>query len=388
MKRISLILVLCVITVLLVASYFVYLNPTTKKNVKPEALIELKKEEAGELIINQGDSIYFSAKNSTDKDGNIEKYSWDFGDGSSSDNVDSEHTYDEPGVYNVSLTVVDNDGNKDVTWMTIKVNDFPVAIAKIDNYFEPNSNRFPIYEWIFFNATDSYDPDGSFEELKFYWDFGDGKNSTITNPKHQFDAIGYFNVSLTVIDKHSGTATNSLELLIVLRTYRIEWILKQKEEVIEPNGYTLEGESTEVLSELQQVQLANVKVNLSWSDRQPFLKNNQSEGEDSFELQFITPENVSDTQNSSSGNISVGIEYRSALKEKNYDAKTADEAITIAIEDAEFTDEGSGEWLFNVSALECKGGSWLDGQFDLDVGNFWNLKVIFYYFEYEITEIT
>ena len=53
---------------------------------------------------------YFDAAASSDADGRIISYSWDFGDGTVSDKVRPVKAYSKEGVYTVSLTVTDNDG--------------------------------------------------------------------------------------------------------------------------------------------------------------------------------------------------------------------------------------------------------------------------------------
>ncbi len=59
-----------------------------------------------------GVDVRFDASNSYDQDGFIMYYLWDFGDGFTLNTTNSIvlHTYSEPGSYNVTLTVVDNDG--------------------------------------------------------------------------------------------------------------------------------------------------------------------------------------------------------------------------------------------------------------------------------------
>ena len=54
-----------------------------------------------------------SGSTSTDPDGTITGYSWDFGDGGTASGVAPGHTYDEPGTYVVTLTVTDNEGGTD-----------------------------------------------------------------------------------------------------------------------------------------------------------------------------------------------------------------------------------------------------------------------------------
>ena len=66
-------------------------------------------------------SIIFNASGSRDFDGFIVRYLWDFGDGFIGEGCIVAHVYNDPGVYNVSLTVVDNEGHSNTTWRLIMV---------------------------------------------------------------------------------------------------------------------------------------------------------------------------------------------------------------------------------------------------------------------------
>lgn len=58
-----------------------------------------------------GESITFSATDSTDPDGNIISYEWHFGDGNTVSGATVNHDYsDKGGTYNIKLTVTDDDG--------------------------------------------------------------------------------------------------------------------------------------------------------------------------------------------------------------------------------------------------------------------------------------
>jgi uncharacterized surface protein with fasciclin (FAS1) repeats len=58
---------------------------------------------------------------STDSDGTIEEWSWDFGDGGSSTLQNPTHTYTVDGTYTVKLTVTDNDGAQSTKEMDITI---------------------------------------------------------------------------------------------------------------------------------------------------------------------------------------------------------------------------------------------------------------------------
>ncbi|MFC5830376.1 PKD domain-containing protein [Nonomuraea insulae] len=66
------------------------------------------------------DTCMFDAKAATDSDGTIVKYQWNFGDGSSAEGKQAQHTYTGSGPYKATLTVTDDKGAsnsfaKDVT---------------------------------------------------------------------------------------------------------------------------------------------------------------------------------------------------------------------------------------------------------------------------------
>jgi YVTN family beta-propeller protein len=67
---------------------------------------------ASERDKKQGQLIRLDASSSSDSDGQIATYSWDFGDGQSESGPSAqvEHTYARPGPYRVSLTLTDEQG--------------------------------------------------------------------------------------------------------------------------------------------------------------------------------------------------------------------------------------------------------------------------------------
>lgn len=55
-------------------------------------------------------TVYVDASLSTDFDGGLVEFSWDFGDGSSASGAEASHTYTSPGHYRVTLRVVSRSG--------------------------------------------------------------------------------------------------------------------------------------------------------------------------------------------------------------------------------------------------------------------------------------
>jgi PKD repeat protein len=69
--------------------------------------------------------ISFDASGSSDPDGQISRYLWNFGDGASSALAQEQHAYARPGVYNVILTVTDNGEMDASTIISVTVDALP-----------------------------------------------------------------------------------------------------------------------------------------------------------------------------------------------------------------------------------------------------------------------
>jgi len=67
-------------------------------------------------------AVQFSGSASRDPDGSIAQFSWDFGDGGTSNVADPSHTYAVKGLFSATLTVTDDTGLTDSSTLAITVN--------------------------------------------------------------------------------------------------------------------------------------------------------------------------------------------------------------------------------------------------------------------------
>ncbi len=118
----------------------------------------------------ENDTVTFNGTGSYDPDGFIGSYLWDFDDGSFSPFPISDHSFNESRIFNVTLTVTDNNGTSNTSWILINVLANAAPTAFIDQPL--NGQIFDVNETIIFNSTSSSDPND--EDLEYYWDFGDG----------------------------------------------------------------------------------------------------------------------------------------------------------------------------------------------------------------------
>jgi microbial collagenase len=66
------------------------------------------------------EDIIFDGSKSYDSDGSIVNYTWDFGDGNTSYVKKPVQSYSTQGLFNITLTVIDNDGLTDTDTTTVE----------------------------------------------------------------------------------------------------------------------------------------------------------------------------------------------------------------------------------------------------------------------------
>lgn len=149
--------------------------------------------------------VTFDASQSTDPDGDALLYIWEFGDGARDYGRRVEHTYQQPGIYPVTLVVNDGHGVNNSTAraaLTAYVNAPPVPNIKI------NSQTVCAGELVLFDAGQSTDLEKGL--LRYEWDLGDGKPVEGINPVHEYTQGGDYRIRLRVTDD-SGLTCNTAD---------------------------------------------------------------------------------------------------------------------------------------------------------------------------------
>lgn len=143
---------------------------------------------------------------SSDKDGSVVAWSWNFGDGNSSTARSPSHSFAQAKTYNVELRVTDDDGL--TAQRTISV---PVTTPNV-----PPMAGFQVScTDLTCNFTDnSSDSDGSV--TSWSWNFGDGKSSAASNPSHTYAAAGNYTVTLTVTDDLGASDSDSYQVSVTV----------------------------------------------------------------------------------------------------------------------------------------------------------------------------
>jgi PKD repeat protein/KaiC/GvpD/RAD55 family RecA-like ATPase len=166
-------------------------------------------------LVNQ--TVTFNASASSDPDGTIQSYTWDFGDTQEATGMIVSHAYSSTSNYTIILTVTDNDGLKSATSSLIRIIEAPTASFT----FAP---AYPqIAEIVTFNASSSA-PNGGII-TSYFWDFGDNNTGTGATATHAYSSFGNYTVVLNVTDSEglSDTETHILPITAIPSGYFTYW---------------------------------------------------------------------------------------------------------------------------------------------------------------------
>jgi len=120
----------------------------------------------------------------------INKWSWDFGDFTYSNEVNPVHEYDNPGFYDVVLIVEDTLGN---CWSVYD------EVVYVDYEEECNADFLVTLDTLNNTPNTYYFTDNSTGNItEWFWDFGDGCYSEEQNPVHVYGDAGKYFVCLNI----------------------------------------------------------------------------------------------------------------------------------------------------------------------------------------------
>ena len=151
------------------------------------------------------EEIRFDASDSSDIDGTIESYSWDFGNGNEGSGKEITHEYSDDGRYTVLLTIKDDENAISEDSMVITVENRPPIATFTYSPRSPLTN-----EEIKFDASDSSDTDGTIQS--YSWDFGDDSIGSGKISNHKYTAEGTYTITLEIIDNDG--AIDSVSIII------------------------------------------------------------------------------------------------------------------------------------------------------------------------------
>jgi len=171
---------------------------------------------AGEPYIGFIDEeIEFNGSLSYDPDGQIVKYEWIFGDGTTGDGEVTTHVYSAPGDYEVELKVTDNDRASN-TSKTIAVIVVPNRAPSKPVIIGPTEGKVNVnYSFSVFSTDDDSD------DIKYTIDWGDGSISesdyilsgALFNSSHIWLKPGEYKILIKADDGKTNT-TNDLTIVI------------------------------------------------------------------------------------------------------------------------------------------------------------------------------
>jgi PKD repeat protein len=188
------------------------------ENIPPVANI------TGPNIAYKNENLIFSAYHSTDVDGYIVGYRWDFENDGFYDTAwledyIIEYNYSKIGNYTIILQVKDNNDAVSTASHNITIIELilplQLPIANINGPYVGYAN-----ENISFTSKGSYDPDGII--VNYTWEFGDGNISYLENPIHTYKKPGKYTVILRITDNDNLRNLSSTKAVIIQKEEKIK----------------------------------------------------------------------------------------------------------------------------------------------------------------------
>jgi PKD repeat protein len=135
------------------------------------------------------------------------EWSWDFGDGNTSAELNPIHQYAEAGAYPVTLSMfVPETGCESTVTYDILVYDYSNECQAAFFYYPSPDNPLET----FFYDLSLYQGD-----VEYLWEFGDGGTSTEQNPIYTYDEEGEYEVCLTISSPDTSCFSTFCEIVYI-----------------------------------------------------------------------------------------------------------------------------------------------------------------------------
>lgn len=194
----------------------------------------------GPILVQFTDSSYIST-------GNVVAWTWDFGDGASSNLPNPSHLYTQSGTYNVSLSVVSDSGCVNTITVPSVVTVYPGPMAE----FEPDPAKQTILNpnFNFINMSSG--------GLTYAWTFGDGGSSIQFEPTHAYSDTGNYMVTLWVTNAYG--CRDSVQHPVRVDPIFEWWI---------PNAFTPNGDGNNEGFNVKGIYIVDVDLSIfnRWGD--------------------------------------------------------------------------------------------------------------------------
>lgn len=156
--------------------------------------------------------VTFNTEGSSDVDGTIVQWNWNFGDGTTLTRTNGTavtHRYQTTGTFQATLTVTDDEGATTTSapiTITVLANTPPTAAADAS----PSSGVAPLTTTL--TAINSRDADG--DALTYRWTVNNTQIGTTRDVTHTFSQHGTHLATVTVTDSHGASATASVVVTV------------------------------------------------------------------------------------------------------------------------------------------------------------------------------
>jgi len=199
--------------------------------------------------------------------GTLQTWAWNFGDGNTAAIQNPRHCFNNPGAYDVSLTVTSNLGCSSTATVHNMINVYTYPVAAFT--FSPQPTTIMNPEIAFTdNSTDAYGID------QWLWTFGDLSDSVSTNKNttHTYQDTGTYCATLKVTNKNNCTdsVTNCVVIMPQFTLYIPTGFTPNGDginDVFKPVGEGMISYTMHVFNRWGNLVFTSGDINIGWNGR-------------------------------------------------------------------------------------------------------------------------